>query len=344
MRSAGALSAMFVALAPALVRAHETGISYGEFVVRGDRIDASLRLSAAELAAMAVGPDIAGVTIAAILVTQGGARCRFEPGEARPEPPDGIRVSGTFRCTHPGERLRVSAAGLLGRMSWGHTHLAKVTVADRVEEHVVRSGRDTFEVEAPPSWPAQAARFFRLGVEHIFSGYDHIAFVLGLLLLGGTLRQVVGVVTSFTLAHSVTLAVASLGIAKLPPQVVEPLIAASIVCIAVENLVQLHRPTERGRARRWRLGFVFGLVHGFGFAGALTELHLTTADLATALLSFNLGVEVGQAAIVAAAFPLLTLLRRWPARAPLILRTGSIAIGVAGAFWLVQRVAWPRFI
>ncbi len=342
MRPAGVATAFALALAPGLARAHETGISYGDFVVQGAQVDASLRLSAAELAAMVTTRDTVGTTLGALHVTRGGAPCAFSPGEARPEAPDGTRVTGTFRCAQTGAPLRVSAAGLLARMSWGHTQLAKVTVGGRVEEHVLRSGRDAFEVEAPPSWPAQAARFLRLGVEHIFTGYDHIAFVLGLLLLGGTLRRVVAVVTSFTLAHSVTLAAAALGVVTLPPALVEPLIAASIVCIAVENLVELHRPSPRAAARRWRLGFAFGLVHGFGFAGALTELHLSTAGLATALLSFNAGVELGQATIVAAAFPLVAMLRRWPARAPLVLRTGSFAIGAAGIFWLAQRLPWPR--
>jgi hydrogenase/urease accessory protein HupE len=343
MRPADVATALALAFAPGLARAHETGISYGDFMVQGARVDASLRLSAAELAAMVTDRDTIGTTLGALLLTRGGAPCAFAPGEARSEPPDGTRVTGTFGCAQTGP-LRVSAAGLLSRMPWGHTHLAKVTVGGRVEEHVLRSGRDAFDVEDPPSWPAQAARFLRLGLEHIFTGYDHIAFVLGLLLLGGTLRRLVAVVTSFTLAHSVTLAAAALDVVRLPPALVEPLIAASIVCIAAENLVELRRPSPRAAARRWRLGFAFGLVHGFGFAGALTELHLSTAGLATALLSFNVGVEFGQATIVAAAFPLVAMLRAWPVRAPLVLRTASFAIGAAGIFWLAQRLPWPRYV
>ena len=129
---------------------------------------------------------------------------------------------------------------------------------------------------------------------------------------------------------------------SLPSRLVEPLIAASIVCVAVENLLQLRRPSTRGEARRWRLGFAFGLVHGFGFAGALSELHLSKAGLATALLSFNVGVEAGQGAIVAVAFPLLGLLRRRPALALVGLRAGSLAIGAAGLVWLAQRSRGPR--
>jgi len=278
-------------------------------------------------------------TLGTFSVAQGGHQCRFEAGAALPEPPDRVCVSGVFHCDREGEPLRIRV-GLPERMAWGHTHLAKVVVGARVEEHVVRSGRDTFDVEAPVSWWGQAARFLRLGVEHIFTGYDHIAFLLGLVLLGGTLRGLVRVVTSFTVAHSITLAVASSQLLSLPAQVVEPLIAVSIVFVAVENLAQLRRPSPRGEARRWRLGFLFGLVHGFGFAGALTELHLSRAGLATALVSFNVGVEAGQAVIVALAFPLLALLRRRPAPAMVGLRAGSLAIGAAGLIWLVERLPW----
>jgi hypothetical protein len=161
MRPAGVATAFALALAPGLARAHETGISYGDFVVQGARVEVSLRLSATELAGMMTDGDTIGSTLGALHVARGGAPCAFAAGEARPEPPDGTRVTGTFRCAQTGAPLRVSAAGLLSRMSWGHTQLAKVTVGDRVEEHVLRSGRDAFEVEAPPSWPAQAARFLR---------------------------------------------------------------------------------------------------------------------------------------------------------------------------------------
>jgi hydrogenase/urease accessory protein HupE len=359
----GLVAALLLALIPSLARGHDAGISYGELVILGDRVEASLRISAAELSASLaldaggilarrtlapggttgspheLGPEVVRESLGTFSIAQGGVPCRFEPGAARPEPPDGVRVTGVFLCERPGQPLGVQV-GLLERMPRGHTHLAKVTVGTRVEEHVVRAGRDTFEVEAPRSWWTGAARFLWFGLEHIFTGYDHIAFLLGLLLLGGTLGGLARVVTSFTAAHSVTLALASLGIVSLPSRLVEPLIAASIVCVAVENLLQLRRPSPRGEARRWRLGFAFGLVHGFGFAGALSELHLSRAGLATALLSFNVGVEVGQAAIVALAFPLLGLLRRRPALARVGLGVGSLAIGAAGVVWLAERLSW----
>ncbi|HZJ52638.1 MAG TPA: HupE/UreJ family protein, partial [Myxococcaceae bacterium] len=179
--------------------------------------------------------------------------------------------------------------------------------------------------------------------EHIFQGADHIAFLLGVLLLGGTFRQLVGIVTAFTVAHSLTLALATVGWVVPPPRLIEPLIALSIVAVAVENLLSLRPPVSAGRVRaaiahRWRLTFAFGLVHGFGFAGALRALELPRALLAPSLLTFNLGVELGQLAIVALVWPVLRWLRGvgrvWPGG----VRWASAAVAGLGVYWLLDRV------
>ena len=351
-----------LALLPALARAHQSGLSYGELTVRGERVEIVLRASAAELAFgfPALGDAVSGVErdsgggrreraltqgvvreiLGTLSLSRGGAECPLEAGEGRVEAPDGLRVTGAFRCAGGGP-IDVRA-GFVGRMPRGHTHLAKVAVDGRIEEHVVRAGSELMEIDAPAAKGSQARRFIELGVEHIFTGYDHIAFLLGLLLLGGTLAQIVRVITSFTVAHSVTLALATLGVFAPPPRLVEPLIAASIVWVAVENLRAL-QPGAARRAPRWTIGFAFGLVHGFGFAGALRELALPGSELAVALVGFNGGVELGQAAIVAVAFPLLSRMRRWPRFVPAGLRASSIALGVAGLGWFVQRVAILRF-
>jgi hydrogenase/urease accessory protein HupE len=182
-----------------------------------------------------------------------------------------------------------------------------------------------------------AVRFLWLGVEHIFIGADHLAFLLGLLLLAGGLKRVVIIVTAFTVAHSITLALAALGKVSLSPAVVEPLIAASILYIGVENLV------VKESRWRWALAFGFGLVHGFGFAGVLAELGLPTDALATALVCFNVGVEIGQVLIVIAllgtALGFNRLLKGKPASwySPWGMRILSAMIAGAGAYWLLQR-------
>jgi hypothetical protein len=290
----------------------------------------------------------AGARIFAVLdtisISQGGARCAFAPGEATLEFPDGLALTGRWTCPGRIDRLDVRV-GFLEALPRGHTHMAKVVVRERVHERIARLGSESFAVEGPPTLRAHVARLLALGVEHIFTGYDHLAFLLGLLLLGGTLRELVKVVTSFTVAHSVTLAVATVGALAPPARVVEPLIAASIVFVAAENLWALRRaasPWSRTAAtrRRWVVTFGFGLVHGFGFASALRELELPRSRLAASLVAFNLGVEAGQVAVVAAALPLLALLRRSVTSAPYAARAASAAIGALGLFWLVQRAAF----
>ncbi len=205
--------------------------------------------------------------------------------------------------------------------------------------------------DATPADP-HAASFIREGVHHIVTGYDHLLFLLCLLLpavlwrspgpparwqaVAGW-RQALGpvakTVTLFTLAHSVTLALAALGWVRLAPSVVEPAIAATIMLAAVDNL--------RPLLLRWRgaVTFGFGLIHGFGFAGVLGELQLPAAQFGWALFQFNLGLELGQLVLVATVVPLLFMLRHRRAYVPLVLRAGSVGALALAALWLVERTA-----
>lgn len=185
--------------------------------------------------------------------------------------------------------------------------------------------------------PAQVvAQFLRLGVFHIFTGPDHILFILGLILLGGGLKPLMKTVTAFTLAHSITLTIAALGIWSPPSRIVEPLIALSIVAVAFENL---RKRTQNGRDWRPWIAFAFGLIHGFGFAGGLTEAGVPAGSLGWALASFNVGVEAAQATIVLATVPLLSLLAaKRPQVSRWVVAGGSCAIALAGAFWFVDRL------
>ena len=192
------------------------------------------------------------------------------------------------------------------------------------------------------------------GVWHIWIGFDHILFLLALLLpavlvyevkrwqgaptFGLALRQVVGVVTAFTLAHSITLTLASLELISLPSRWVESAIAASVVLAAANNLWPV---VER---RRWLVAFVFGLIHGFGFASVLTELGLPKDALVLSLLGFNLGVEIGQLAIVSAFLPVAYLLRNTGFYRRGIFKSGSIITAVVALFWFVERAFNLRVI
>ena len=169
-----------------------------------------------------------------------------------------------------------------------------------------------------------------LGAEHVFGGYDHLAFLLA----GGTLRSAAKVITAFSVAHSLTLALSTLGLFSLSPRVVAPLIAASVAYVGLENLFR------REPSRRWLLGFGFGLAHGLGFASALRETGaLGGGPLAAALLSFNLGVEAAQVAIALLVLPLIAKLRAGAAGHARWCPAASAVLALAGAWWLVDRLA-----
>jgi hydrogenase/urease accessory protein HupE len=174
--------------------------------------------------------------------------------------------------------------------------------------------------------------FVRLGVEHILTGYDHLLFLVALLATARGLWSVVRIITAFTLAHSVTLTVGALGIVTIPDRIIEPLIAATIVWVALENLFA----AEPDR-RRWIWSFGFGLVHGLGFASALGELGLKRAALVRGLVGFNLGVEIGQLLFVAVFLPAMILLARGRG-ARLTPRFVSLTVATIGAYWLVERI------
>ena len=188
--------------------------------------------------------------------------------------------------------------------------------------------------EASPERGAagQFVFYLGLGVEHIIGGIDHLLFLLALLALATSLWQTVKIVTAFTVAHSITLSLAALGMVDVPSSIVEPLIAASIVWVAVENLV-----APAGAARRWLIAGVFGLVHGLGFASASVELGLPRDVLLRALVGFNIGVELGQLAFVAVVMPPLVWASR-PGRLPRLPQILSVIVALVGAVWLVERL------
>ena len=209
--------------------------------------------------------------------------------------------------------------------------------------------KTSFVVQAAPSRSEVAATYMRLGIEHILLGYDHLLFVLALLILVRTWRRVALTVTAFTVAHSITLAAATLGFVEVPGPPVEAAIALSIVLVAVE-IINARRGIPSLTARwPWLVAFCFGLLHGFGFAGALAEVGLPHHAIPVALLFFNLGVEIGQLCFVAA-----VLTSAWMLKAAVSLRfkpdivqrsisrfdvTAAYAIGTVATYWLIGRAA-----
>ena len=174
--------------------------------------------------------------------------------------------------------------------------------------------------------------FIVMGAEHILSGPDHLLFLLALLALAKGFWPIVRIVTGFTIAHSITLSLAALGVVDVPGSIVEPLIAATIIWVAVENLVA---PAQT--RWRWLVAGVFGLIHGLGFASALTELGLPREAIVRALVGFNVGVELGQLAFVAVVMPPLVWLAK-PGRLARLPQVLSVLVAIMGGVWLVERV------
>lgn len=174
--------------------------------------------------------------------------------------------------------------------------------------------------------------FIAMGGEHILGGIDHLLFLVALLALVRGFWPTVTIVTAFTVAHSVTLSLAALGLVDVPSRIVEPLIAASIVWVALENVL-----APSGAGRRWLVAAVFGLVHGLGFASALSELGLPPDAMVRALIGFNVGVELGQLAFIAIVLPPLAWASR-PEHLPRLPRIVSLVVACLGAVWFVERI------
>ncbi|MEW9897124.1 HupE/UreJ family protein [Chitinivorax sp. PXF-14] len=291
---------------------------------------------------------IAAYALTRLGIEGGGRPCRLDGGQQTLERhTDGVYTSLPLTATCPAgtASLRLDYR-LLFDLDRLHRGLARVSHDGSTESLVFSPEQPRQSVTERGSWQT-AVEFARQGVIHIWTGYDHILFLLSLLLPavlvwrdGGWqasagwrpgVADTARVVTSFTLAHSITLSLAALGVVSLESRWVESTIAASVVLAAINNLY----PVIRGR--RWAVAFGFGLIHGFGFASVLAELALPRAQLVTALVSFNLGVELGQLAIVAAFLPLAYALRgSWLYRR-LTVSAGSIAIIVLAGNWFVQR-------
>jgi hydrogenase/urease accessory protein HupE len=345
--------AVLLVLLPALARAHQGTVSYADFEV-GDTdvrmtvlvayddwlpiVDLDTNHDGALAATEVRGqlPKLAAFVRGHLDVAADGAPCAGEPVDVGIAQRVGIAFTALqflYRCPAPVRRLRI-VSSLFALEHPGHRTLATVRDARGVvRQHVFGPGAETFEValggEVPS--PTEAVhQFLALGVEHIFTGYDHICFLLGLLLTAHGLANLLKIVTAFTAAHTITLVLATLGYVTLPVPLVESVIALSITYVAVENLI------GAVSGRRWMLAFAFGLVHGFGFSNVLREMDIPREVLAWSLASFNLGVEVGQVAIVSLAYPLLLLTRRtrW---STWVVRVASAAIGVAGLYWFVRR-------
>jgi HupE/UreJ protein len=269
-----------------------------------------------------------------ISVVADGTRCEPAPGGVLPPDadPEKVTVVVDFACARTVRNLalRDDTFDVLGA---DHHTLVKLETGAATQQLAFEPGHRDARVTITDAGAAGegGTSFVLLGIHHILSGWDHLLFLLALLLRGGTVLAMLKIVTAFTVAHSVTLALAVLDVVTLPDRLIECVIALSIAFVAAENLAP-----RRSVSARWVVSFAFGLVHGFGFSSALRELGLPRTGLAASLLGFNLGVEAGQAIVVAIALPALLVLAR-AGRAPLVVRACSATILVIGLALFVER-------
>jgi hydrogenase/urease accessory protein HupE len=277
-----------------------------------------------------------------LVISADGVACAGVPQEGRPLAAEqaniqaNIEVIVLYACRAPilNLSIRYGLDALLGNE---HHTITDIQWPGGGQQVVFESERRdaTIALTGSPQPDSQAANAFAfsfgIGVEHILLGFDHVLLIVVLILPGGSLLSLIALITAFTVAHSITLTLSALGLVTVPAQIVEPVIALSIASLAIANLAG-----RNTLSRRWAVSFLIGLVHGFGFAGGLAEVGLPTGGLVAALVGFNLGVEAGQALIVAALLPLLIWSQRFSWE-PVVQRLSSIAIMAAGLYLLAER-------
>ena len=283
-------------------------------------------------------PIVAYVTAHIAVTGADGRAC--VPGRAVLAPDgDGVIFQSRFSCQNVNGDI-VYRSTVLTDTDPAARQVVLIGDGDDAPQALLDAVNTTVTLSAPsPPLLATLQRYLVTGVEHIFLGYDHIAFLVAVVLWARRLVPVIKIVTAFTVAHSITLSLATLGVVVVPSAIVEPAIAASIVYVAMENFF------TRNIDARWRITFAFGLIHGFGFAGALREIGLPTNAVAAALAAFNIGVEIGQVAIVAIVVPallavdwLVTADKKRPARAAPLVFGLSALIATLGSYWFLMRV------
>jgi hydrogenase/urease accessory protein HupE len=348
-----------VLAAPTAGLAHDPGLSTAQIRIFPDRIETEQTLARADLEVL-VPFDAYGhgnlhqperVTVPPALLKLAAEAFRIQVDhQAVAVVASGFHIDATNNC-HLTATYLVPCSGplsiqtaLIERLPRGHRQF--VTVLDPAGAIIVETllsaeqpvlkvdGQEQAGSQAVGSRAPRFTGFLRLGVEHILKGYDHLLFLFALLMVTPRFRQAAWIITAFTVAHSTTLALATFDVVRFAPKFVEPLIAASIVYVGIENIVR--RVELRGR---WLLTFGFGLIHGFGFAGVLRDLGggSGVSGILLPLFSFNLGVELGQVAVSALALPLIWSARRHPSFARYAMPAGSVLVIIAGGWWLMER-------
>jgi hydrogenase/urease accessory protein HupE len=311
-----------------MLEAHNVSQSDSKLVVDGRTVQAILTLNVQELHDPAASSVFDAVKRHyTVLGPEAPTETKLESSE--PMAGNLLRLHILYTFPRDVTELRVKST-FPEVMPSGHQHIMTVRLNGELREAVLDAGNPQADFTGVKASAWQTFwRFVRLGVEHIFTGYDHLAFLLCLLVATATIRSLVMIITSFTIAHSITLALATFGLVHLPPRLTESAIAVSIGYVAAENLFDF-----RLMPRQY-ITFFFGLVHGFGFSNVLRDMDLPRSSLALSLFSFNTGVEIGQITFVLLIFPVVQDLvsSGWKRLKPAV----SMAVACLAVYWFVQR-------
>jgi len=322
------------ALFAQVAAAHAVGLSHGEYRATADGLHVVITIARPEAI------DLVGDTFAKqIRVARAGSPCPGTLTAAAPTESDGLSLTLDYRCAGARSAPTSVDVDLLQALSFGHRHAARVVSGSVERDLLLMRSMASFEIpalleardEGAPAAGAAAQGFLRMGFEHILAGIDHLIFLFGVVLVGRRLRAMALAVTAFTLGHSLSLALAVLHLASPPSALIEPAIALSIAYVGVENL------WLRSSDQRWRITFPFGLVHGFGFAGALAAVDIPAPRVPLALFSFNAGVELGQLLMLVAFLPPIFWLRRHQAVARRAVPALSALVVAAGIAFFLDR-------
>jgi hydrogenase/urease accessory protein HupE len=339
------LSLVFLLPCAAPALAHDPGLSAVELSFSGNDLNAHLTYARADVEVLQKTMDLdvlKSLAQQSVAISADDRELRLNSSDVSFDDSNGIHFHLRFSGVN-GTRLKLRSL-LIPQLAAGHRQFLVLRSADNepMGSRLLDAQNNGYELDlttlphAPSFWSA-FTQFLVLGIEHIWMGFDHLAFLLALLLAGSQLRDAFKIITSFTIAHSITLSLATLNLVNLPSGFVEAVIAISIVYVGIENL--LCRKLEY----RWLLTFGFGLIHGFGFASALQESGIGTGNTGVAipLLSFNIGVELGQLAFAALLLPLIWKLKQFPYYVMKFAPICSMLIVIAGMWWLFERTILP---
>lgn len=340
--------------------AHDPGLSSTDVIIKAQGVDAKITFSVQDVEALvpmdsdqdaevttteqdAAKPKIAAWVQQGIQLTLDGQVIQpIAAGVVSFDEQNNAHIALQYAQT-PSKQLQLQA-NFLSKLPSGHKQF--VTIKNEAGQGIgekMLSQADSLIVQAFPVTTASNAEtpsastftdFFLLGIEHILTGYDHLLFLFSLLIVTRSFWPAIKIITFFTIAHSITLGLAAFNIVDIPSSIVEPLIAATIMYVGIENIVR----GDNVKGRQW-LTFFFGLVHGFGFAAVLREMGISSYEtgIMLPLFSFNLGVEVGQITVAAIVLPFIWWLHKKPLIEPRLTPVCSVLASLAGGYWLIER-------